>query len=286
MDYSKLTFLIGNIKFHKVSISKGLFISSIPSHTHSARSYEIHYIYEGQGKLIVNGKDYDLTNGTLYITGPNVYHEQLFVDTDPMAEICINFNVDTKPGLESNMIAGSFVEHNFWIGQDSENLSLIFEEMFTELKQDVLGSDLIIISLLNQLIIKIVRNYERFNRFEKTSDGSDINASRFLLIDQIFLSEYSTITLNDLANKISLSVRQTERLLKEYYNMNFQKKKLIARMAAAKLLLESTHKKTYEIAEITGYSTSEHFCNVFKKYYKVSTKAFRENSLNSITNNS
>jgi YesN/AraC family two-component response regulator len=57
--------------------------------------------------------------------------------------------------------------------------------------------------------------------------------------------------------------------------MNFQKKKLMARMAAAKQLLESTHKKTYEIAEITGYSTSEHFCNVFKKYYKMSTRELR-----------
>lgn len=275
MDYSKLTFLIGNIKFHTVSISKGPFVSSIPSHTHSSRSYEIHYIYEGQGKLIVDKKDYDLTNGTLYITGPNVYHEQIFVDADPMAEICINFNIDNKPGLKSNVIAGSFLEHDFWIGKDKENLSLIFEEMFRELKQDALGSDLITISLLNQLIIKIVRNYEQFTRFEKTSDGSDINASRFLLIDQIFLNEYSTITLKDLANKISLSIRQTERLLKEYYNMNFQKKKLMARMAAAKQLLKSTHMKTYEIAEITGYSTSEHFCNVFKKYYKMSTREFR-----------
>ena len=277
MDYSKLTFNIGHLKFHTVSISKGSFLSSIPSHAHSLRSYEIHYIYEGQGKLIVAGKDYDLTNGTLYITGPNVYHEQIFIDSDPMSEICIYFNVESKPGLETNTISGSFHEHNFWIGKDTENLLLIFDEMFKELENDILGNDLIAIALLNQLVIKVVRNYERLNRAKKEADSSDINTTRFLLIDRIFLGEYRTITLNDLADRIGLSVRQTERLLQEYYNMNFQKKKRMARMAVAKQLLESTDKKTYEIAELTGYSTPEHFCNVFRKYYKMSAKEFRAN---------
>lgn len=72
--------------------------------------------------------------------------------------------------------------------------------------------------------------------------------------------------MDTISERIGLSRRQTERLLKEQYGKTFLQKRTEARMSAALIQLES--KKTInQVAEIVGYSSCEHFTNAFKKFY-------------------
>lgn len=44
-------------------------------HSHSHNSYEIHYVEEGYGKVLIDNRVYELSHNTVYITGPNIDHE-------------------------------------------------------------------------------------------------------------------------------------------------------------------------------------------------------------------
>ena len=97
-------------------------------------------------------------------------------------------------------------------------------------------------------------------------------------MEEAFLNEYRTITLKRLARRIHLSPRQTERLIRQYYNSTFLKKRTEARIGAASVLLKTTELLVGEIAEMTGYSSSEHFSYAFKTYTGMSAREFRRKS--------
>ena len=83
------TFLILNIAFEP-------FFKPLPRHSHGNNSYELHYIPNGLGQAVIDGSSYELTPGTLYMTGPHVEHEQIPSPMDPMTEYSIYFQLQEE----------------------------------------------------------------------------------------------------------------------------------------------------------------------------------------------
>ena len=86
------TFLILNIAFEH-------FFKPLPRHSHGNNSYELHYIPNGLGQAVIDGSSYELTPGTLYMTGPHVEHEQIPSPMDPMTEYSIYFQLQEEDAL-------------------------------------------------------------------------------------------------------------------------------------------------------------------------------------------
>ena len=110
------TFLILNIAFEH-------FFKPLPRHSHGNNSYELHYIPNGLGQAVIDGSSYELTPGTLYMTGPHVEHEQIPSPMDPMTEYSIYFQLQEEDTLLSifscrKKILSSFfpagLRTNFW----------------------------------------------------------------------------------------------------------------------------------------------------------------------------
>ena len=91
----------------------------------------------------------------------------------------------------------------------------------------------------------------------------------------VTLCDYKNITLEKLADQVSLGKRQTERLLQMHYRKTFLQKKTEARMSAACSLLRDTKQSISDIADKLGYSSVEHFSNAFKRYYKQTPSDYR-----------
>ena len=208
------TFLILNIAFEH-------FFKPLPRHSHGNNSYELHYIPNGLGQAVIDGSSYELTPGTLYMTGPHVEHEQIPSPMDPMTEYSIYFQLQEEDA------------------------------------------------------VKVVRNYEG-NRFSKQHFApSNLIDGKTLIIERAFLYHYETITLENLAKTLGLSVRQTERFLKKYYGKTFQQKKQEARMSAAKIYLTDKRLSITQIAEKLNYSTSQHFTQAFRQHYGITANKYR-----------
>lgn len=284
---SNYSFQIGQYLFNTLQITSSQFSHSLPEHSHGMNSYEVHYINSGYGILVSNGRRYELFPGILYITGPNVPHAQLIADKTPMWETSVFYKVTSiaskseanfKCSFEEKLILSSFLSHHFWIGHDMQNLQLLLTNLLNETTSNKYDSKIMIESYLKQCMVLITRNYDDANQVDSYMNKTDLNNQRFLIIDQTFLNDYKTLTLDTLSKKLGLSTRHTQRLLLEYYGLDFSHKRLQARMSKAKLLLESTDKPIHEIAELVGYSTSEHFCNVFKKYFQITSNEYRKQS--------
>lgn len=119
--------------------------------------------------------------------------------------------------------------------------------------------------LLTQLLIlEFVEIYEpQIASLANKPDGS--GASDTLTTDWFFLFSSGKMTLDELANALHLSKRQTQRILRKNYGKSFREKKQDARLEQAKLLLAGGTGTLQEIAEECGFCSSSAFCNFFKK---------------------
>lgn len=277
------TFPLEHVSFQVSMVSTGRMVRSIPAHAHGRGCYEIHYIRHGSGTVVIDGVPRRVGQNTLYTTGPSILHEQLPDPSDPMVESCIYLRVFPDfEKMERTSFLTPFLEQAFWMGQDTQQVLPLFDTIFQELEQKKPGYRPLLSALFQQLIVCIARNYlepEAYqpvpeNGFEDASGDSSLS----LIVEEAFLYEYRTITLERLARRIHLSPRQTERLIRQYYNSTFLKKRTEARIGAASVLLKTTELPVGEIAEMTGYSSSEHFSYAFKTHTGMSAREFRRKS--------
>lgn len=263
----------------------GYFYNSIHRHSHSNKSYELHYIPDGYGTLVANGLSYPITPGTLFMTGPDIVHEQLTSAENPMAEYCICFEIipsttsprvsDFSEGEEISKIVGLLKDTHFWFGQDTQHMLSSFQQLAEETTHRYIGYYAMTKQIIEQIIIKLVRNYTHNRPSSHLNSPRTLDDNRVVIIEESFLRDYSNITLQILANRLGLSERQTQRTLKSDYGLTFTQKRTEARLNASTLLLTTTSLSISTIAHRVGYSTLEHFCQSFKKHYKTTPSAYR-----------
>lgn len=252
---------------------------------HSHSSYELHFVPSGKGTLDSLDRKYDISPGTLYLTGPGVYHSQTADNSDPMNEFCLNFEIKeirtdrsknkTYQEKEIENILQVFQNTTFWIGHDeSDNNIFCFLNIFSEFENNMIGHNVYIKSLVTQILINTVRLLSDEKESECLIPKKNLVDSRRYIVDDYFKDIEDTLTAKQLANRIGTSVRQLQRILISYYGMTFHEKLLQTRMEVAKkLLMENL--KIQEVAAKTGYENSNYFSTVFKNYFNMSPSAFK-----------
>jgi AraC-like DNA-binding protein len=268
---------IENIAISVLKIAYHCINKPYPKHSHSSNSYEIHYVPEGIGTLFTNKQSYPLSANSLFITGPHIEHEQIPDQTNPMYEYSIYLKINPE-GLTKDSILDTFCHYPFWIGYDHEALVTLFEQLIIELQNKRIGYTTLIQSLLSELIVKLVRNYESTALSRTTFSKGNPYEQSFLLIEDSFLYDFKSLTIKELAKRLGLSERQTSRIIYSYYGLTFLQKRTESRMAAAITLLRNSNRPVYEIAEELGYSCGNHFCTAFKQYYGKTIKEYLKSS--------
>ena len=285
-DYkdADIHFTIADTRFHTLNFVYERFERSIPSHSHGNGSYEIHYIPQGRGRALIDGVYHEVIPGTLYVTGPHVEHAQSPLLEDPMCEYCIYLKTEKRRRSASSFSAGEaellsvFENTPFWFGQDTQKAGALMMEIFEELQSRRTGCIFQVEALLRQLLVSLVRNFENYEKsgHPKAASLSAAADKTAFIIEEYFLYEYRNLSLEDLAGRLGLGARQTERLLQRQYGKTFLQKKAEARMSAAAILLSDTSRSITSVAEDLGYSSIEHFSSAFKNYYHISPRQYRK----------
>ena len=279
-DNLNITFSIGKYMITILKFTYECQTWNTPSHSHSSNSYELHYIPQGKGTLISSQKSYSLYPNVLYTTGPHIEHQQYPDPADPTYEYCIYLRIEEthakqrKKNTDHENIMNLFLNYPFWYGTDHADLPVTLEQIHQEIFDPKPAAALMLEALFIQFMVKVLRNYKPASKAAITSIPIPL-IKAYILIEDSFLLEYDTITLEELSHRLGLSTRQTSRILFDRYGQNFVQKRTEARMAAAVTFLKENKLSISEIASRLGYSCPSHFHAAFKKYYQMTTTEYK-----------
>lgn len=225
-------FQFDNLKIKVIRINYGVFFKPFPKHRHGNRFYEAHLVCGGKGVLISNGRKYPLSEGTLYMTGPLITHEQLTDSSDPMDEYCLQFEVTENKRGKSSKSSELLKNTAFWIGSDAQNTRRLFEMLTEENEKKEIGYIKNVINITSQILISLIRNYAgsvKSAAYAKITPDD----KRMIITDESFLFGYASLTLDELSRRLNLSPRQTQRFLKKTYGKTFIEMRTEMRMSKA-----------------------------------------------------
>ena len=254
-DNLNITFSIECYNISILKFSHERLPQNMPAHAHSSNSYEIHFIPRGKGTLIADAKTYPVHPGVLFTTGPHIEHAQISNPDDPMYEYCIYLKIERQAKSRGTRPAA-----------DSTGITDVLEQIRRELSQPGVAAPLMLEALFRQFMVCMLRNYDRTSQSAVAYAPVPV-IKAYILIEDSFLYEYDTITLDELSRRLGLSVRQTSRVLFSKYGQNFTQMRTEARMAAAAEFLREDRLSISEISVRLGYSCPNHFHTAFKKYY-------------------
>lgn len=280
----KLAF--GNIIINILYINYEPSISGWGYGNHSHSGYELHFIPKGYGNLKIMDKTYNIIPGTLYLTGPGVYHEQEAAFSDPMCEYCLNFEFNVVPDnkntnelyikSEINSILHVLKNTNFWFGKDIFKSSELFDKVISELETKRIGYYLFIQNLVSQIILNAIRCFDENKVSDYYIPRKVPDDLRRFVIDNYLEHFTSDSSLNELAKIINISIRQLNRIMKDYYSMGFKEKLIANRLHYAANLLLNTNYPIQYISERSGFTSVSYFNRAFKKYYTMPPSKFRK----------
>lgn len=245
---------------------------------HSHNTFELHFISGGKGLLHLNDNVHPLQKGMFYITGPDILHAQTSGTENPMEEFGLNvmLKLNQPPDSGYEKLLAKIIKNPSFIGEDSFDGAKKCLDIINEASNHKLGYKEKILTIANDIIISIGRVIAT-EKDEILLDTENESINRLRVLD-LCLREFrnNEITPKYLADRLFVSTRQLSRIVKQQYNMTLTEKIHSLRIEYAKKLLTSSALSVNEIAELSGYTTTQHFCRIFRKYTGVTPSVYRE----------
>lgn len=250
-----------------ISIDKRTLTNNFPGHFHNF--YEIEYILNGKGTMMVNNIDYPIKNNSLFFFTPLDF-QQIKID-GPMELI----NVSLSP---------EWIRKN--LSNELNQFCIIYDYQFpyadrlcSEYKKSLRYNFDIIESLLTIILVDISRNI----RNSEIKSGTRYSKSIRSAINYIHLHFRENITLEEVAKQSHLTPQYLSSAFKKSTNLTFSRYLIDLRITYAKYLLCSTETSITDICYQSGFSSYSNFSRFFKEKNNTTPKIYRELNSNTST---
>jgi AraC family transcriptional regulator, transcriptional activator for feuABC-ybbA operon len=278
LENINLNILLGNLNIRVVTLVKVEPHAewTVPNHSHS--DFEFHIIPRGKGYLDIEGTKLKVGGGEFYVTGPYIQHRQVSDRADPMAEYCLECEINlldtispeyVPSPMENRLLRETLSKSWPVIFQDTLGVASLFEEIFREAAAQEPGyllhiqsQILLALSSLFRVIVSQENTKPVYTLPVKSVD--ELRLRRLLMF--IEMNYKSSITQEDASRVLFLSPRQMNRLLKKKFNMTFHEYLLQHRLQNAKKLLEDTDLSIEEVAYEAGFSSHFYMYQVFRHF--------------------
>lgn len=223
----------------------------------------IEFIVEGKGMLSVNGNDYTLEAGDVYILPAESTHSYRADEQQPYRKLWCNFYSDTFAKIQADYhLSGKYVFHAPECKEDFVRLLEIatFGSRLNDNEwYNVAG---VLLNVLNKIAAR-----------EYRPEGSNVIAARAkeLLDGAVF----DSITIEDLTKQLFVSKTILTREFKSMYGMSPYHYYLNKKLSQAKLMLHNSAMSVKEISDKLCFADEHYFSGLFKRKVGVSPTDFR-----------
>ncbi|MFZ2642248.1 MAG: AraC family transcriptional regulator [Verrucomicrobiia bacterium] len=248
---------------------------------HSHSSYELVFLLNGTNVYEFSGKALELSGGSFLIIPPRRRHRGLYNVRSPSTVCGVAFDPQCRNALHLTPFTRSDLN---WIAQQLNQGSATTHKMSAELRQVVwsLHQDLrkhaadrtrpLALPKLRLLACTAILEAAR-----PSNETIQNDLNRLMTIVLRHMDEHCTDSLqaDDLVRKSGYSRARFFQIFRQSTGMTPNDYLLRLRIAKAGKLLQQTAQPITAIAFKLGFSSSQYFCNVFRKYTNLTPRAFR-----------
>lgn len=245
--------------------------------THKHVYYELFNIKEGSLEMHFENHHIIVPTDSLLLVAPMVNHVCSF--SSSFRQEAIDFSFENNK-LESDYslyqrLTDLFNQPYLLFLNVPEIVSLI-----SRLLNCIESGNLALISLyFHEFFIALLNSKPAANQ-QSAVPLRDSNYKRLYKIQQLINRNYmNDLQLEDVAESLFLSTRQTNRIIRQYYNCTFKEYLTRTRMNVAAQLLRSTDTPVSEIYALVGYHSQQAFYTAFQNYFHCTPTQHRKEPL-------
>ena len=272
---------------------RDVFIFRHPRHTrpllHSHNFWEIEYISAGSCLFYFEDEKLVLSEGAVIFVAPGSMHDVEIPDDSSV--YCLMLRRSTFEATFFSLLSRDdalslfFRNHLksdqapnyllFWTGNE-ENIRYCIRYALFECFRDDVYANSCCIGHVNMLFASVLRSAGDSPQFYRYQAGAD-----FSHILQAIRHHYQTVTLTQLADQFHYSKPHLCTLIRQNTGVSFTDLLKQIRMSRATEYLLNTDLPVFEIAEIVGYHSADHFSRVFRSQFRCSPQEYRRTHVKS-----
>lgn len=238
---------------------------------HCNADYEVHILLSGSCTVFWEDTAHELHAGSAILIPPGIFHYPANLSPD-FERFTFSFTLDS--GALSDHLMDQLSQCADCVL--SPAAMLLCRNIVTEIYQQELFRQDALNAMLTYLLIQLFR-YFRVDYAARSPHETNTAALRTVIIDKFFSPWPNAFgSEEELAQQLHVSRRHLNRILQQYYGVNFRQKMRQARMENAGWLLQTTGKEMSEIAYLTGYAAESSFYKAFKAYYRMTPQKYRQ----------
>lgn len=280
---------LGNLNLEILELYNFLTKKEFVSFIHQHSFYEVYFVLEGSAKIKADKEVFDISKEEALFMPKNCSHYCLECSSDFRAcSFDFNLAYNGAPPVKKVFEYGYFTN----LYENAKLTKLKFSKRQRTLLENVLSS-------VNDFSVYGVHtiNAEATNLFlefskdiDKKSGESDYGRRFFTANEQVSLRKYrveyfissnqtKNCSLNDLADFLHLSVRQTTRFITKTFGKTFKDLLTETRMISAENLIKENKYTLTHIAKRIGYKSYNGFLTAYKNFYGKAPQNIKEHNL-------
>lgn len=264
-------------------ISASRQIRYMPAQWHYTSYFQIYHVHDGDCPIYFHSNEkLILKKGDILILAPYVDHATPCYTDDSYLEYFLlrssNFDKVFWQQLNSSTIMSHFfrnalknednskVSYLLFHTESDEDILELIRQINLEITKEERYSSQLINGLMSVMFCLLLRRYED-SVILPTIDNVKWKAE-FTRIFSYIQNNYTTTSLEDVAQQCSYSTKQVGRIIKQYFNMSYTELITFLKMDKAVAMLKESAMSMEDIAISLGYSDLSSFYRAFKKYYR------------------
>ena len=218
--------------------------------------YQLQYISQGEGTLVINNKTYEVKPGSFIFVFPGQWHCYRPSVEVGWVEYWVGFN---GPFFNRFVQEGILTkDHNYLEIGIHDNIINIFEEIFSEVRTQQPLYQIKACSGIMSLLAEIIT-------YERRKDQPDyyqniVEKAKILMENNI----YDSINLSNISKQLGLSASRFNAIFRNYTSMSPHQYYIHIRINRAKRHLEHDNLTVKEVAYRAGFEDQYYFSRLFK----------------------
>ncbi|MGN0252527.1 MAG: AraC family transcriptional regulator [Oliverpabstia sp.] len=241
--------------------------------------YHVHFILQGKGTLEINGKNYHLHRGQIFVIPPDIETYYYADPSDPWHYTWVSFaGTQATYLLEKAGITAECPVRDTYIEPE---VFLALTEQILDHHEITISNELIRTALMYQIVAKLIETQTQ--QLSSTNPQPSYDYSPDVYVEcavEYIHYNYAHISVSDIASYIGITRSYLAHIFKQKLQISPQQYLVNYRLEQAGRLLRTTNLPVQEISEKVGYSNPLTFSKIFKATYKLSPKNYRLHIMN------